>query len=71
MAGSWCGRTKAHNRKGIVSNQDLGNWDHSRPLASVSTCDQPECIRKAQKYVAGETNETAVYQSDAEAGVTR
>lgn len=59
---SWC--KSSHARTGIISNQDLSNWDKSRPLASVATCDRDECLAKGIKYVAGQTNETATYYPD-------
>lgn len=61
--GAWC--KASHDRTGLVSNQDLGAYDKSRPLVSVATCDRPECLAKAKKYVAGNSNETAVYYDDA------
>lgn len=53
-----------HARKGIVTNQP-GDYDPARPHASIQVCDRPECIRRAVSWVAGQTNETATYISDA------
>ena len=53
-----------HARKGIVTNQATG-YDDARPHAATVVCDRAECIRDAQLWVAGLTNETAVYVSDA------
>ena len=53
-----------HSRTGLVSNQDRRAFDTKRSLSSVSTCAAETCIAKAQKYVAGNTNETATYQPD-------
>lgn len=52
-----------HVRRGRVTNQ-TGPYDPSRAHASVAVCDRPECIREGQRYVAGETNETAHYVPD-------
>lgn len=60
---AWC--KASHQRTGLVSNQDRhAPLDWSRAHASVTVCDSAECIRKAQTYVAGYTNETATYQPD-------
>lgn len=49
---------------GIVTNQNPAQpMDNERAHASRSTCDRPECIRNAQRWVASKTNETAVYHS--------
>jgi hypothetical protein len=58
-------RACTHARKGIVTNQPDG-YDASRPHASRTVCDRPSCIAHAIQSVAGRTNETAVYVSDAE-----
>lgn len=60
--GAWC--HSRHHRAGIVSNQDLKHYDQARALSSVSVCDRPECIAKAIKHVAGNSNETAAYYPD-------
>lgn len=52
-----------HARRGIVTNQP-GAYDPSRPHAAASVCDRPACIREAKRYVAAETNETAVHVPD-------
>lgn len=52
-----------HKRAGIVTNQP-GTYDRDRPHASTVVCDLEECRAKAIRYVAGVTNETAVYVAD-------
>lgn len=59
---SWC--KLAHNRAGLVSNQDRSVFDTKRTLVSVSVCAKDECIAKAVEYVAGQSNATATYQPD-------
>lgn len=63
---AWCKAN--HNRTGIVTNQPDG-YDSTRSHCSVTICDRPECLAKAIKYVAGNTNETAVYSSDESRGI--
>ena len=61
--GAWC--SSRHDRRGLVSNQDRHEpFDRDRPHSSVTVCDEAACIAKAQRYVAGNTNETAIYQPD-------
>jgi len=52
-----------HRRTGVVTNQP-GGWDRDRPHASTIVCEREECQRSAKRWVAGETNETAVYVPD-------
>lgn len=54
-----------HKRTGIVTNQP-GTYDRNRAHAAVIVCDRDECITKAKKWAAGETNETAYYVPDAD-----
>lgn len=52
------------SRAGIVSNQNLDEYDRSRPLASRTVCARPECIAAAISWAAGETNETSRFYPD-------
>lgn len=52
-----------HARAGIVTNQP-GAYDRDRPHASTIVCEREECQAKAIRWVAGTTNETAVYVPD-------
>lgn len=55
--------TEKHKRTGIVTNQPDG-YDRDRPHAATVVCARPECQEKAIRWVAGQTNETAVYVPD-------
>lgn len=62
---AWC--HLRHERAGLVTNQDPDQpHDPSEPLVIVSVCDQPKCIAKGIKHVAGSTNRQAAFYSDAE-----
>lgn len=62
---AWC--KTGHERAGLVTNQDPDQpYDEDEPHTMVSVCDRPECIAKATKYVAGNTNRQATFYSDAE-----
>lgn len=58
-----------HKRRGIVTNQPSG-YDLNRAHASTTVCGRDECVADAIRWVAGTTNETAVYVSDASRGVS-
>jgi hypothetical protein len=60
--------SERHTRTGIVTNQP-GAYDKSRPHASTVVCDRPECQARAIRWVAGMTNETAVYVPDETKGI--
>ena len=53
-------------RGGIVTNQPSPVLDLGRAHASTVCCGRPECLRLAKRWVAAETNETAVYVTDEE-----
>jgi hypothetical protein len=55
--------TEQHPRRGRVTNQPDG-YDASRPHASTVVCDRAECIDKAKRWVAAETNQTAHHLPD-------
>lgn len=52
---------KHRNLVGYISNQNLDEFNKDRSLVSVSVCPREECQTKARQYVAGSTNETAVF----------
>lgn len=61
--GAWC--NTRHDRAGLVGNQDPREpYNPNEPMHSVATCDRQECIAKAIKLVAGETNRTAAFVAD-------
>lgn len=63
-------RQCTHARRGIVTNQP-GTYDRTRPHASTTVCDRPECIAAAISWVAGKTNETAIHIRDADRRAAR
>jgi hypothetical protein len=55
-----------HSRRaGIVTNQPDG-YDPNRAHASRTVCGRQECIDAAKSYVAGFTNEHAVFIPDSD-----
>jgi hypothetical protein len=51
-----------HPPRGIVCNQDpWGERDKSRAMASLSTCDRPNCVRSAKRQVRIRTGEPGVF----------
>lgn len=57
--------TERHKRVGIVTNMP-GGYDPSQPYVATNVCGRDECVQKALKWVAGETNMTASVVLDEE-----
>jgi hypothetical protein len=52
-----------HGPVGYVTNKSQADgYRADRPHASTVVCDRPECQQAAIRWVAGETNETAVFR---------